>query len=58
MERMRTSGRKCGLEIGVFSVGARFRGAFFELLQIAEASDRQNIAFLEINKSIDIVNLV
>ena len=51
------AGAKCGLEISDFSVGAGFRGAGFNLLQVAEASDRQNIALLDIIKSADIVNL-
>lgn len=50
--RMCETRTECGLEISEFSVGA-----FFKLLQVAEASDRQNIALLDLIKSPDIVNL-
>lgn len=50
--RMCETRTECSLEISEFSVGA-----FFKLLQVAEASDRQNIALLDLIKSPDIVNL-
>lgn len=54
-ERLEKRTRECGLKIGDFSVRARSRGEFLGLSsQVPEASDRQNIALPDIDKSPDI----
>lgn len=50
--------RKCGLEISEFSVVARFRSLFLDLLKISEAPNRQNVALPKLREPANITDFV
>lgn len=54
----RRKNRKCGSEIGEFSVVARFRPVFFDPLQVPQATYRQNIALWELHEPVYIADFV